>query len=139
MDVPQVGFRASSHYEVTEARVRAFGEASGDFNPLHFDEAFAARTRFGGRIAHGMLSAALISAALVEGFGSSERVVVYLGQQLAFKRPVRIGDAITVQLEVLAADPESGRLTVSTTCLNQVEKAVVEGEATILLDPVKPV
>lgn len=107
---------------------------SGDDQPLHLDETFGERTRFKKRIAHGMLKAGYISAALgtklAPGF-----VVVYLSQQLRFRLPVGIGDTITTQAEVTAVDPDKRILTVRTDCVNQSGEAVVKGEATVLLDP----
>src|SRR5512132_4065520 len=79
--------------------VKAFARITGDFNPVHIDEAAAAKTRFGGRIAHGMLSGGLVSAAIANklpGEGS-----IYLAQSMRFTAPVRIGDTVTVSLTVL--------------------------------------
>jgi 3-hydroxybutyryl-CoA dehydratase len=121
---------------VTEKDVEAFARVTGDNQPLHLDPDFGQRTRFGKRIAHGMLSAGYISAALgtklAPGF-----VVVYLAQQLRFRLPVRIGDTITVALEVTEVDEEKRTLTVRTDCVNQDGAVVVQGEARVLLDPLR--
>jgi 3-hydroxybutyryl-CoA dehydratase len=119
---------------VTDAVVRQFAEASGDDQPLHLDETFGTRTRFKGRIAHGMLSAGFISAALGTRLAPGW-VVIYLSQQLRFRAPVAIGDEITAECEVTAVDAEKRIVTLRTDCLNQRGEKVVTGEASVLLDP----
>jgi 3-hydroxybutyryl-CoA dehydratase len=112
------------------AVVEAFAELSGDINPLHLDEAYAQTTSFGGRVAHGMLAAAYISAVIgakLPGPGA-----VYLNQSLRFRRPVRLGDAVTARVTITALDPSRGHATLATVC--QVGgKAVVDGEAVIMV------
>ena len=124
-----IGRTVSHTRTVTEADIQGFADVSGDHNPVHLDEAYAATTPFKGRIAHGMLSAAWISALLageLPGPGS-----IYLSQTLSFKRPVRIGDEVVVTLTVASTDPAKNRVTLSTACTVN-GKAVVEGEATVL-------
>ena len=132
--LPAVGQKVAYTRTVTDEDIVLFAKASGDDQPLHLDEEFGKRTRFKRRIAHGMLSAGFISAALgtklAPGF-----VVVYLSQQLRFRLPVGIGDTITADLEVTAVDADKRILTVRTDCLNQDGEAVVKGEASVLLDP----
>jgi 3-hydroxybutyryl-CoA dehydratase len=130
----KIGDKATFTKTVTEEDVLAFARVTGDDQPLHLDEAFAAKTRFGHRIAHGMLSAGYISAVLGTKL-APDNVVVYLGQQMRFRLPVSIGDTITAEAEVTAIDPEKRIVTVRTDCLNQRGEAVVKGEATVLLDP----
>lgn len=130
----KVGDRASFTKTVSEADVVAFADVTGDNQPLHLDDAFAAKTRFGRRIAHGMLSAGFISAVLGTKLAPNH-VVVYLSQQMRFRLPVAIGDTITAEAEVTAIDPEKRIVTVRTDCLNQNGEAVVKGEAMVLLDP----
>ena len=130
----KVGDKATFTKTVTEDDVLAFARVTGDDQLLHLDEAFAAKTRFGHRIAHGMLSAGYISAVLGTKL-APDNVVVYLGQQMRFRLPVSIGDTITAEAEVTAIDPEKRIVTVRTDCLNQRGEAVVKGEATVLLDP----
>ena len=116
---------------VTEADVVLFAGVTGDFNPAHIDQAWAEASRFGGRIAHGMLSAGLISAVLgmkLPGPGS-----IYLSQSLKFTRPVRIGDTVTAQVSVAAVNPEKRRVTLTTICRNQDGETVLEGEALVLV------
>jgi 3-hydroxybutyryl-CoA dehydratase len=123
-----VGESAERTVVVREADLQAFAAVSGDTNPLHLDEAFAQATPFKGRIAHGMLSAAYISAVLgteLPGPGA-----VYVSQTLTFKRPVRVGDALTVRVEVKAVDAAAGRITLSTVC-SLGRKAAVVGEAEV--------
>ena len=129
--LPAVGATAELTRVVADADLRHFAEATGDFNPVHFDDEAAARSVFGGRIAHGMLSAGLISAAIANelpGPGS-----VYLSQTLHFRRPVRPGDAVTVRLEVLEVAEAKRRVRLSTVCTNPQGKTVLDGEAWVQL------
>jgi 3-hydroxybutyryl-CoA dehydratase len=131
----QVGRSDELTRTVTEADITAFAQVTGDDNPVHLDEGYAAGTAFGGRIAHGMLSAGYISAVLgtrLPGPGA-----IYLSQSLAFRRPVRIGDAVTARATVSALDPAKGRVTLHTVCLVN-GKPVLEGEA-VVMAPRRPV
>jgi 3-hydroxybutyryl-CoA dehydratase len=130
----QVGDKATFTKTVSQDDIVAFAKVTGDDQPLHLDDGFAAKTRFGKRIAHGMLSAGFISAVLGTKL-APKNVVVYLSQQMRFRLPVAIGDTITAEAEVTAIDPEKRIVTVRTDCLNQNGDAVVKGEATVLLDP----
>jgi 3-hydroxybutyryl-CoA dehydratase len=137
MDLPvAVGHKVQFTKTVSDEDVRLFAQASGDDQPLHLDESFGERTRFKRRIAHGMLSAGFISAALGTRLAPGW-VVVYLTQQLRFRQPVGIGDTITADVEVTAVDAEKRIVTLRTDCLNQAGEAVVKGEATVLLDPLE--
>ncbi len=129
-----IGDSASMTKTVTDADVVAFAKVTGDTQPLHLDDAFAAKTRFKKRIAHGMLSAGLISAVLGTKLAPNN-VVVYLSQQMRFRLPVMIGDTITAEAEVTAIDAEKRIVTVRTDCTNQNGDVVLKGEATVLLDP----
>lgn len=116
---------------ITDADITAFAELTGDVNPVHLDEAYAVQTRFAGRIAHGMLSAGLISAVLgnrLPGPGA-----IYLGQSLRFTAPVRPGDRITARVEVVELVPEKRRTRLRTTCTNQRGETVIDGDAQMLL------
>jgi 3-hydroxybutyryl-CoA dehydratase len=127
------GRRAVWTKTVTEADVYAFAGITGDFNPLHVDEVFASRSRFRGRIAHGMLTAGLISAVLgmrLPGPGG-----IFLSQTLKFLKPVRLGDTVTAEAEVVNWREDRRILTLRTLCRNQHGEVVVEGEATLLVDP----
>lgn len=125
----EVGQKANFQRGVTERDIQLFAEVSGDRNPVHLDADYAAATQFKERIAHGMLTGALISAAIattLPGPGT-----IYLGQNLSFTRPVKLGDQLTVELEVLEKLPKN-RVRISTTVLNQDGKAVVKGEAEVM-------
>jgi 3-hydroxybutyryl-CoA dehydratase len=124
-----VGDTAERTFDVTDEVLEHFGAASGDRNPLHFDDAFAAGTMFGGRIAHGMLTAGFISTMIgmvLPGPGS-----VYLGQTLQFRAPVRPGDRVRVTVEVTAYDPDRRRATVDTRAFVG-DTLVVAGEARVI-------
>ena len=115
---------------VTDADIRAFAAVSGDNNPVHLDEDYAAATPFKTRIAHGMLSAGYISAVLgtrLPGPGA-----IYISQTMNFKRPVRIGDEVITRATVSAIDSEKARVTLATVC-EVAGKAVVEGEAVVMV------
>ena len=127
----RTGQSATHSKTVTEADVVLFAGVTGDFNPAHVDQVYAAKSRFGGRIAHGMLSAGFISAALamrLPGPGT-----IYLSQSLRFLRPVRIGDTVTARVEVAELFPAKRRVRLLTTCANQDGEALVEGEALVMV------
>ncbi|MGI9276409.1 MAG: MaoC family dehydratase [Endozoicomonas sp.] len=126
----KVGSRDSLTRTLTEQDLLLFAKVSGDTNPVHLDKEFAATTQFEGRIAHGMWTASLISCALatkLPGPGG-----VYLGQELKFKYPVKLGDTVTVELEVLEINERRKRAKVSTNVVNQDGKTVVKGTAEIM-------
>jgi 3-hydroxybutyryl-CoA dehydratase len=126
-----VGQSASFSKTVTEHDVYTFAGVTGDFNPAHVDEVYASGTSFKKRIAHGMLSAGLVSAVLgtkLPGPGS-----IYAGQTLKFLAPVYIGDTITATATVKEVIAERRRLILTTECTNQEGVAVLSGEATIFI------
>jgi 3-hydroxybutyryl-CoA dehydratase len=125
----QIGFKAESSHTISEEDIVKFAEVSGDFNPVHMDEEFAKTTIFKGRIAHGMLSVAYISAILAKQIPGT----IYLKQTVMFKKPVRIGDTISTKVEVISKNDEKKRLTLTTTCSNQRKEEVVTGEALVML------
>jgi 3-hydroxybutyryl-CoA dehydratase len=127
----QVGQAAERTREVTESLVNRYAELTGDFSPVHVDEAAAARTRFGTRIAHGMLSAGFLSATI--GMDLPGPGTIWVAQALRFKQPVKLGDTITWRVEVRELFPAKKRATLSTVCRNQRGEVVIEGEGTILL------
>lgn len=123
-----VGMTAEKHVTVTEERIQRFAEASDDFNPVHVDEAFAAKTAYRGRIAHGLLSASFGSAVvgtILPGAGA-----IYLGQTLTFHKPVRIGDVVTARATVASIDTEAARVVLRCAALVDGE-VVMDGEATV--------
>ncbi|MCK5238664.1 MAG: MaoC family dehydratase [Candidatus Thorarchaeota archaeon] len=125
----KVGDFAEVIRTISEDDIQKFGELSGDLNPLHFNEEWAKTTRFNGRIAHGALIAAFISQAI--GMKLPGPGILYLGQQLSFRAPVRIGDTITVRASVIEKIDETRRVRIDTTCTNQDGQNVVLGEALI--------
>jgi 3-hydroxybutyryl-CoA dehydratase len=127
----KVGDSFSRSREVTDELVRAFAEVSGDHNPIHLDDEFAKTTRFGRRIAHGMLSGAFISAVL--GYELSERKIVYLSQTMRFTAPVYIGDTVTTTATVKGIREDRNIVTMDTVCANQNGETIVTGEAVLML------
>lgn len=125
-----IGATAVRTTTITEAAIRAFALASGDDNPVHLDDAYAARTQFGRRIAHGLLTASFISAVLgndLPGPGT-----IYLAQDLKFRAPVFIGDTITTMVEVIKYREDRRIATLKTICTNQDGVVVIEGEAVVI-------
>ena len=126
----KVGDSAEITKTIEQADIQAFADATGDHNPVHVDEVFAQTTRFGRTIAHGMLSASVISAVLANklpGAGS-----IYLGQTLKFVAPVFPGDEITARVTVKEIREDKPIVTLETICINQRGEVVIRGEATIL-------
>lgn len=130
----KVGDTAEFTKTVSDADITKFADVTGDNQPLHLDDAYAAKTRFKKRLAHGMLSAGFISAALGTKLAPNA-TVIYLSQSLQFRRPVFPGDTITARLEVTAIDPDKRFVTCKTECANQDGQTVLSGEAQVLLDP----
>ena len=126
----EIGQTARVAKTITEADILLFAAVSTDTNPVHLDAEAAAASPFKERVAHGMLSAGLISAVLgtkLPGPGT-----IYLGQSLRFRAPVKIGDTVTAEAEVTAYDPGKRRATLRTTCTVQ-GRIVIEGEAQVLV------
>ncbi len=127
----KVGDKFSKTKKITDEVVRKFAEFSGDFNPIHLDEEFARNTRFRKRIAHGMISGALISAVLGNEF--AEKKIVYLSQTLNFIAPVFIDDTITATATVTHIREDKPIVTLETICTNQNGEVVVRGEGKIMI------
>ncbi len=127
----KIGDKFSTNKKITDAVVRAFAELSGDFNPIHLDDEFAAKTQFGKRIAHGMISGALISAVLGNEF--KEKKIVYLSQTMKFIAPVFIDDIVTATAVVSEIRADKPIVTIQTVCTNQDGATVVTGEGKIML------
>ena len=126
----KVGDSAEITKTIEQTDVQAFADLTGDHNPVHLDEEFAKTTRFGRRIAHGMLTASLISSVLANklpGEGS-----VYLGQTLQFVAPVFPGDEITARVTVKEIREDKPIVKLETLCINQRDEIVIRGEATVL-------
>ena len=126
----KVGDAAEISRTVTDEDVRAFAEVTGDRNPVHLDEEYAATTRFGRPIAHGMLGASLISAVLANELPGPG--TVYLSQTLRFNAPVFPGDTVTARVVVKQVREDKPIVTLETVCTNQRGERVVEGEAVVL-------
>ncbi len=125
----EIGMTRHLTKQVTDRDIELFAEVSTDRNPVHLDDDYARDTIFQGRIAHGMLTAGLISAVIGEqlpGHGT-----VYLGQSLKFLAPVRPGDIVRAEVTVTAIDHKKRRVTLETQCLID-GKPVLRGEATVL-------
>jgi 3-hydroxybutyryl-CoA dehydratase len=126
----KMGDTASRVRTISGTDIDLFAQACGDSNPIHLDDAYAATTPFGKRIAHGMLTASLVSAVLANDLPGAG--TVYLGQDLKFKAPVFVGDTITATVECTAYREDKRIATFKTTCTNQDGKVVLEGEAVVL-------
>ena len=127
----KVGDSAETLKRITEADIEVFAQVTGDRNPIHLDDAFAAKSRFGRRIAHGMMTASLISAVIANklpGEGS-----IYLGQSLVFVAPVFPGDDVTARVTVKEVREDKPIVKLETVCVNQRDEVVVRGEATVLV------
>ncbi|HWQ61950.1 MAG TPA: MaoC family dehydratase [Negativicutes bacterium] len=133
-DIPfadvKVGDKASMTKTVSEHDVYTFAGVTGDFNPVHVNNEFAKQTMFKERIAHGMLSAGFISAVLGTALPGAN--TIYMGQELSFKAPVKIGDTVTATVECIEKIEEKHRLIFRTTVTNQDGVLVVDGKATML-------
>ncbi|MBL8564792.1 MAG: MaoC family dehydratase [Hyphomicrobiaceae bacterium] len=125
-----VGMEASLSKTVSDADIVAFAEVSGDKNPVHLDAAYAAGTMFKERIAHGMLSAAYISA--VFGMQMPGPGAIYMSQTLAFKAPVKIGDTVVTTVKVVEVIAEKKRARFECVCAVN-GKPVVTGEAMLMV------
>jgi acyl dehydratase len=130
----EIGATASLTRVITEDDVETFARITGDTNSVHLTEEYARASRFGKRIAHGMVGAGYVPAVLgtrLPGPGA-----IYLSQSLAFKAPVYLGDSITATVSITGLREDKPIATIATTCVNQQGTVVLEGEA-ILLCPVQ--
>ena len=132
--IPMLGETASLSKTISESDVQQFAELVGDKNPVHIDDTFAKRTRFGRRIAHGMWGVSLISAVLgtqLPGPGT-----IYLSQTIQFLAPVYLGDTVTAQVTVVKVREDKPIVTLETLCQNQSGEVVVKGEALVLVESI---
>ena len=129
IDQMEVGMSRSYAKTITETDIVMFAAASGDINPAHLNQEYAEKTPFGGRIAHGILTAGVISACIANRLPGAG--TIYLGLTLKFKAPVRPGDTVTAIVTVKSLDAEKNRLVLDTIC-QVAGKTVLEGEATVL-------
>jgi len=126
-----VGMEASVEKAVTEQDIVSFADVTGDRNPVHLDAEYAAGTIFKERIAHGMLTASYLSA--VFGMELPGPGAIYISQNLNFRRPVKIGDAITATVSITELLPEKNRVRFLCVCKNGAGKPVIEGEAVMMV------
>lgn len=137
----QKGSSASVTRLITDETVREFAELSGDTQPLHLDDEYASRTRFGQRIAHGALLVGMVSAVLgVKMAGSpigsgSGATIIFLGLTVNFVAPVHIGDEITANCEVISVREDKPIVKLAVVCKNQQDAEVMTGEAAVYIDP----
>jgi 3-hydroxybutyryl-CoA dehydratase len=127
----EIGEVATLSHTITNTDIQTFSRITDDTNPVHIDESYAKKTRFGGTIAHGFLVAGLISAVLgtqLPGPGA-----IYISQQLRFLAPVYPGDTITAQVKVLTWDSIKGRITLLTEVINQNDAMVLTGDAQLVM------
>jgi len=125
------GDTASVSKTITDDDIHKFADVSGDHNPLHLNDEFARTTRFGRRIAHGMLTASLISSVIANqlpGQGS-----IYLSQALQFIAPVFPDDTVTARVTVVSVRADKPIVKLETICTNQRDEVVIKGEATVLV------
>jgi 3-hydroxybutyryl-CoA dehydratase len=130
-----VGDIAEISKTLSESDIYLYAGITGDSNPAHLNEEYAKKTFFKTRIAHGMLTASLLSAPIgmkLPGYGT-----IYIRQELDFKAPARIGDTLTARVEVLEVMKEKNRVRLKTTCLNQEGTVILDGEA-LVSPPIPP-
>ncbi len=128
----ELGMEASLAKVVSAADILAFAEVTGDWNPVHIDASYAAKTVFGEPIAHGMLTAGYISA--VFGSEMPGPGAIYVSQTLNFRAPVKIGDNVVARVKVTELYPAKRRVRFECTCLVE-QKSVLEGEAVLMVPP----
>jgi len=131
----KVGDTASVSKDITDDEIRKFADLVGDHNSVHLNDEFARKTRFGRRIAHGMLSASLISTAI--GTRLPGNGAVYLSQTFRFVAPVFPGDTVTARVTITNIREDKPIVTLETICFNQHDELVVKGEAVVLVDPLE--
>lgn len=129
-----VGDSVQFTINVSQKMIELYANLSGDHNPVHNDSEYAEETRFGGKIAHGMLTASFISAALAQ-MTRPGYTVIYLRQELVFLNPAMDGDVLTTKVMVEELILEKKRMKLNTACTNQDDIHIIRGNALVLLDP----
>lgn len=130
IDQLEIGEKASMRKTFTESDVYSFAQISGDTNPLHIDKEYASESLFKEPVVHGMLTAGLISAVIgtrLPGVGT-----IYLSQSLRFTAPVKFGDTIEAEVEVVAKLEDKNQARLRTICRNQRGQTVIDGEALVM-------
>ena len=125
-----IGDKANFTKTISETDVYLFAGITGDLNPAHVNEIEASKSVFKGRIAHGILVSGLISTVL--GMYLPGPGTIYMGQELKFLAPVKIGDTITAEVEVIEVINEKNRIRVRTTCINQHGRLIIDGSALVM-------
>ena len=125
----KIGQTARTSKQITQIDITLYAAITGDFNPVHFDPVYSAKTRFKGPIAHGMIASGLVSGLI--GMKLPGPGTVYLKQTLNFLAPVKVNDVITACVEIVAL-LEKNRVRLKTTCINQEGVIVLEGEALVV-------
>ncbi|KOS68396.1 enoyl-CoA hydratase [Lysinibacillus contaminans] len=126
----QIGDKASFTKTISESDVYQFAGITGDFNPVHINSEYANQTVFKERVAHGILTAGFISAVLGTKLPGTD--TIYLSQNLDFKAPVKIGDTVTAEVEVLEKKDRKKIIRLRTIVKNQLNVIVVDGEAVVM-------
>jgi len=126
----KIGDVFEKEFIVTDDKVRTFAKISGDDNPLHVNDDFASKTRFGKRIAHGILITSFISKVIGRDFPGDG--TIYVSQEVKFKRPVFINDKVTVRIKILEKNDAKKRMILSTDVYNEDEKKVIAGTAEVM-------
>ena len=119
---------------LTADDVESFAEASGDTQPLHLDDDMAGKSRFKKRIAHGILTAGIISAAIGTKVAPGQ-VVIYMGQSLKFLAPVYLGDSVTAKLSVISINVPRRLVTLKASVVNQKGEEVLTGQSEVMVEP----
>jgi 3-hydroxybutyryl-CoA dehydratase len=128
----KVGEMAELSKTITDEDVRAFAHLTGDHNPVHLDDRYASATRFKRRVAHGMLTASLISSVLANQLPGEG--TIYLSQSLKFVAPVYLGDTVTARVTVTGIREDKPVATLETVCVNQRGELLIKGEAVVLCE-----
>ncbi|HEV7374997.1 MAG TPA: MaoC family dehydratase [Pyrinomonadaceae bacterium] len=128
----QIGDTAEVSKTITDEDVRLFADLTGDHNPVHLDDQYASATRFKRRVAHGMLTASLISSVLANQLPGEG--TVYLSQSLKFVAPVYLDDTVTARVTITGIREDKPVATLETVCVNQRGELLIKGEAVILFE-----
>ena len=131
----QPGSKASVRRTIDDQTVQEFAQLSGDTQPLHLDDAYASKTRFGKRIAHGALLVGMVSAVLGVEMAGQDATIIFLGMNANFTNPVYIGDTVTAQCEVVNVRDDKPIVKLAVSCTNQDDTEVMNGEAIVYIDP----
>ena len=131
----QIGFKGTLTKTVSAQDIADFARVSGDSQPLHLDSTYGEATRFKARIAHGTILIGLISGVLGTKLVGSDKTVVFLGLSLRFVKPTYIGDTVTATCEITKIRQDKPIITLACSCANQTGEVLIEGEATVLIDP----